>query len=89
MKSFVSIVMIDFAYSLNLRRNSANSRSEQALCSSRDMALAHQGMGITEADWTRFIEIAMSVAGELGVGPPEGGEVMAFLDSLKADIVTT
>ena len=53
-----------------------------------DMALAHQGMRITEADWTRFIEIAMSVAGELGVGPTEGGEVMAFLDSLKADIVT-
>ena len=54
----------------------------------RDMALAHQGMGITEADWTRFIEIVISVAGELGVGPTEGGEVMAFLDSLKADIVT-
>ena len=54
----------------------------------RDMALAHQGMGITEADWMRFIEIVTSVAGELGVGPTEGGEVMAFLDSLKADIVT-
>jgi len=54
----------------------------------RDMALAHQGMGITEADWTRFIEIVTNVAGELGVGPTEGGEVLAFLDSLKADIVT-
>ncbi len=54
----------------------------------RDMALSHQGMGITEADWTRFIEIVTSVAGELGVGPTEGGEVLAFLDSLKADIVT-
>ena len=54
----------------------------------RDMALSHQGMGITEADWTRFIEIVTSVAGELGVGPTEGGEVMAFLNSLKADIVT-
>ena len=31
----------------------------------RDMALSHQGMGITEADWTRFIEIVTSVAGEL------------------------
>jgi len=28
------------------------------------------------------------VAGELGVGPTEGGEVMDFLNSLKADIVT-
>lgn len=43
----------------------------------RDMALSHQGMGITEADWTHFIEIVTSVAGELGVGPTEGGEVNA------------
>jgi len=54
----------------------------------RDMALTHKGMGITEADWTRFIEIVTSVAGELGVGPTEGGEVMAYLEGLKADIVT-
>lgn len=54
----------------------------------RDMALSHQGMGITELDWTRFIEIVVNVAGDMGVGPDEGGEVMAFLDSLKADIVT-
>jgi hemoglobin len=54
----------------------------------RDMALAHQGMGITEPDWTRFIEIVTGVAGELGVGPTEGGEVMEFLNSLKDDIVT-
>lgn len=54
----------------------------------RDMAMAHQGMGITEADWDRFIEIVTSVAGELGVGEREGGEVMDFLFSLKADIVS-
>ena len=54
----------------------------------RDMLLSHQGMGINEADWERFIEIVISVAGELGVGPTEGGEVMDFLNSLKADIVT-
>ena len=53
----------------------------------RDMALAHKGMGIDDADWTRFIEIVTGVAGELGVGPEERGEVMAFLDSLKGDIV--
>jgi hypothetical protein len=50
--------------------------------------LAHKGMGITEADWERFIEIVVAVAGDLGVGPTEGSEVMAFLTSLKADIVT-
>lgn len=54
----------------------------------RDMALSHQGMGITGADWTRFIEIVVDVAANMGVGPDEGAEVMVFLDSLKADIVT-
>jgi len=53
----------------------------------RDMTSSHKGMGITEADWARFLEITGGVAGELGVGPTEGGEVMAFLDSLKADIL--
>ena len=53
----------------------------------REMALAHKGMGITENDWARFIAIVSSVAGVLGVGKTEGGEVMAFLESLKTDIV--
>lgn len=54
----------------------------------RDMTLAHAGMGIDEDDWSRFIEITVDVAGELGVGATEGGEVMAFLESLKSEIVT-
>lgn len=54
----------------------------------RDMALAHKGMGIDSRDWNRFIEIVVSVAGELGVGEAEGCEVMGFFDSLKQDIVT-
>lgn len=53
----------------------------------RDMAITHQGMGVTEADWVRFVEIVIDVAGNMGVGPSEGGEVMAFLESLKSDIV--
>ncbi|MBL4874364.1 MAG: group 1 truncated hemoglobin [Rhodobacteraceae bacterium] len=53
----------------------------------RNMALSHKGMGITEADWARFLEIAGNVAGEMGVGPDEGGQVMGFFDSLKDDIV--
>jgi len=53
----------------------------------REMGPAHKGMGITEADWARFVEIVGSVAGELGVQPTEGGEVMTFFDSLKGDIV--
>jgi hemoglobin len=65
-----------------------NQTGGQMYYTGRDMAVSHQGMGITEADWTRFLEITGSVAGDLGIGPTEGGEVMAFLDSLKADIVT-
>jgi len=65
-----------------------NQTGGQMYYKGRDMALAHQGMGIDEADWTRFIEIVISVATELGVGETEGGEVMTFLESLKADIVT-
>jgi len=65
-----------------------NQTGGQMYYTGRDMALAHQGMGINEADWARFIAIVIGVAGELGVGEAEGGEVMAFLDSLKADIVT-
>ena len=53
----------------------------------REMDVAHKGMGITEADWARFVEIVGSVAGELGVQPTEGSEVMTFFDSLKGDIV--
>ena len=65
-----------------------NQTGGQMYYTGRDMALAHQGMGITDSDWSRFIEIVVSVAGALGVGETEGGEVLAFLDSLKADIVT-
>ncbi|MFT5260262.1 MAG: hemoglobin [Saprospiraceae bacterium] len=65
-----------------------NQTGGQMYYTGRDMATAHRGMGITETDWARFIEIVGSVAGALGVGATEGGEVMAFLESLKADIVT-
>jgi hemoglobin len=72
-------VLIDFL---------VNQTGGQMYYTGRDMALAHKGMGITKTDWDRFIEIVVCVADELGVGPNEGGEVMAFLNSLKADIVT-
>jgi len=65
-----------------------NQTGGQMYYKGRDMALAHQGMGITETDWNQFINIVVSVAGELGVGQAEGSEVMSFLESLKPDIVT-
>jgi hypothetical protein len=48
----------------------------------RDMAFEHQGMGITETDWARFIGVDVSV------GESNGGEVMVFLDTSKPDILT-
>ena len=65
-----------------------NQTGGQMYYTGRDMALAHQGMGITQGDWDQFIQIVVNVAGALCVGETEGGEVMAFLESLKADIVT-
>ncbi|MEO9896208.1 MAG: group 1 truncated hemoglobin, partial [Paracoccaceae bacterium] len=65
-----------------------NQTGGQMYYTGRDMALAHKGMGISQSDWARFIEIVVDVAGELGVGPEEGADVMAFLDSVKPDIVT-
>lgn len=53
----------------------------------RDMLLTHEGMGVDEQDWTSFIEHVKTTAGELGVGATEGGEVLAFLDTLKADVM--
>lgn len=53
----------------------------------RDMKVTHVGMKIDEEDWRIFIKNVGAVAGELGVGATEGGDVMAFLDSIKADIV--
>jgi hemoglobin len=65
-----------------------NQTGGQMYYTGRDMALAHQGMGITETDWARLMELVVSVAGSLGVGETEGAEVMAFMESYKSDIVT-
>lgn len=53
----------------------------------RDMRTSHEGMGIDDEDWARFIDHVVAVAGELNVGEAEGGQVLEFLDSIKADIM--
>lgn len=53
----------------------------------RDMHATHEGMGIDEQDWKLFIAHVGAVAGELGVGAQEGGDVLAHLDSIKADVM--
>ncbi len=53
----------------------------------RDMATAHKGMGITEDDWTAFIGHLNATLDEFSVPETERAEVIAFIDSTKADIV--
>jgi hemoglobin len=53
----------------------------------RNMRTSHEGMGIDEEDWKRFIDHVVATAGELGVKEREGKEVLAFLDTLKADVM--
>jgi len=65
-----------------------NQTGGQMFHTGKSMSLAHQGMGVTEIDWRRFVALVAEVAGKLGVAQAEGSEVMAFLESLKADIVT-
>ena len=53
----------------------------------RDMKLAHGGMGINESDWQVFLGHAGATANALNVPQQEVDEVVAFVTSLKGDIV--
>ncbi len=53
----------------------------------RDMKLSHQGMRIGEADWQAFIGHLNATLDEFQVSKQERGEVLAFMESMKADIV--
>jgi hemoglobin len=53
----------------------------------RDMKTGHAGMGITAQDYTAFKRHLAATLDKFKVPPRENGEVMAFIDSLQADIV--
>ena len=53
----------------------------------RDMATSHKGMGITQDDWTLFINHLKSTLDKLAVPQRERSEVLAFIESTKSDIV--
>jgi len=55
----------------------------------RDMPTSHKGMGITARDWDVFMGHVRATLDKLGVPVRERGEVLAFIDSLKASIVDT
>lgn len=53
----------------------------------RDMKLTHQGMGITENDWITFLAHAGKTMVALEIPQQECDEIIAFVLSLKDDIV--
>ncbi|HKA28002.1 MAG TPA: group 1 truncated hemoglobin [Candidatus Binatia bacterium] len=53
----------------------------------RDMLLAHKGMRISDSDWNVFLGHAAATLAKFGVPEGEQREVVAFVQSLKADIV--
>jgi hemoglobin len=53
----------------------------------RDMKLSHKGMRISESDWTIFLNHADATLTAFNVPQAEYDEVVAFVQSTKADIV--
>jgi len=52
-----------------------------------DMKKAHEGMQINADDWAVFMEHATATLSHLTVPERETGEVLGFLESLRADVV--
>ena len=53
----------------------------------RDMKTSHKGMNISESDWSIFLRHAGATMDALRVPKQECDDVVAFVLSLKADIV--
>jgi hemoglobin len=53
----------------------------------RDMVLTHRGMAISEDDWNVFLGHAAATLAKFQVSEAEQREVVAFVQSLKKEIV--
>jgi hemoglobin len=53
----------------------------------RDMKMSHTGMQISESDWSAFMGHVNATVDACNVPQTERSEVVAFVQSLKADIV--
>jgi hemoglobin len=53
----------------------------------RDMKTSHKGMKVSESDWSLFLGHAGATLDAFKVPPMERQEVVAFVLSLKPDIV--
>ncbi len=53
----------------------------------RDMKLSHKGMRISKADWECFMRHVEATLDDFSVPSAERGEVLAFVESTRGDIV--
>ncbi len=55
----------------------------------RDMLLAHRGMKINDSDWECFMGHVNDTLAHFGLALSETGDVIAFIESTRSDIVET
>ena len=55
--------------------------------SGRDMKSSHQGMRISSANWAVFLKHLHATLDAFKVSQPERGELVAFVETTKADMV--
>jgi hemoglobin len=53
----------------------------------RNMSLTHRGMQISASDWDRFIGHLHETLAHFELAAPERNDVLAFIESTKAEIV--
>ena len=57
------------------------------LYTGRDMLTSHRGMGVTESDWQILITHLKATLSGFQVPQQEQDDVLAFIDTTRADIV--
>lgn len=65
----------------------ANAAGGPMFYTGRDMTTAHKGMAIDEDDWARMVGHLTATLDKLQVPETEKADVLAFIDSTKAEIV--
>ncbi|MDX1489354.1 MAG: group 1 truncated hemoglobin [Acidiferrobacterales bacterium] len=65
----------------------ANAAGGPMYYTGRDMKTAHQGMNVDEEDWQRLVGHVSATLNSFNVPERETGEVLAFIESTKSDIV--
>jgi len=57
------------------------------LYTGRDNQTSHRGMGITESDWSRFLQHLHGTLAHFKVPDAEKADVCAFVESMRPDVV--